>query len=219
MMRPEHQQKLSLSFWFCFSLPQLRDLFLLNSSSLHKFFNTTVIMSHPITPCTFWVTKKFEKNMGEYGDNIKKIATVTTLEEFWAVYSHLKPPSALPNGWDYSFFKNGIRPLWEDEKNKSGGKWIIHLKKGTVCRFWEELLLAIVGGQFDEGFCGTVLSCRQHEDILSVWNENVAAQQTLQMRDTMKRVLRMPSTANCEYKHHDQSIKDRSSFRNVTSVF
>ncbi|KAI9716634.1 MAG: glucose repression mediator protein [Chrysothrix sp. TS-e1954] len=36
-----------------------------------------------------------------------------------------KHPSALPIVSDYHFFKDGIRPVWEDDENKKGGKWII----------------------------------------------------------------------------------------------
>jgi translation initiation factor 4E len=34
--------------------------------------------------------------------------------------------------------------------NLSGGKWIIRLKKGIADRFWEDLVMAILGDQFDE---------------------------------------------------------------------
>lgn len=94
------------------------------------------------------------------------------MESFWTVYSHLKRPSLLPVVSDYHIFKKGIRPVWEDEANKRGGKWIIRLKKGVADRYWEDLLLAIVGDQFAEAgdeVCGTVLSVRSGEDVLSIW--------------------------------------------------
>ena len=62
--------------------------------------------------------------------------------------------------------------MWEDDENKRGGKWIIRLKKGVSDRYWEDLLLAIVGDQFAEAgeeVCGAVLSVRSGEDVLSVW--------------------------------------------------
>lgn len=62
--------------------------------------------------------------------------------------------------------------MWEDEENKRGGKWIVRLKKGVADRYWEDLLLVIVGDQFAEAgeeVCGAVLSVRSGEDVLSVW--------------------------------------------------
>jgi translation initiation factor 4E len=48
------------------------------------------------------------------------------------------------------------------------------LKKGIASRYWEDLLLAMMGEQFDVGdeICGAVISIRQNEDILSLWNKS-----------------------------------------------
>lgn len=50
---------------------------------------------------------------------------------------------------------------------------MIRLRKGIVQRYWEDILLAIIGEQFDVGseICGAVVSIRINEDILSVWNK------------------------------------------------
>jgi hypothetical protein len=81
--------------------------------------------------------------------------------------------------------------VWEDPVNISGGKWIIRLKKGVTDRLWEDLVLAIIGDQFDEcngdtkdlswedsrehgsdwpEICGCTISVRQSEDIVTLWN-------------------------------------------------
>lgn len=108
----------------------------------------------------------------DYEKSTIALAPISTVEGFWTVYSHLKRPSLLPAVSDYHIFKKGIRPVWEDEANKRGGKWIVRLKKGVADRYWEDLLLAIVGDQFAEAgeeVCGAVLSVRSGEDVLSVW--------------------------------------------------
>lgn len=66
------------------------------------------------------------------------------------------------------------RPVWEDPMNKDGGKWIIRLRKGVADRLWEDLILALIGDQFDadDEVCGCVLSVRAQEDIISVWNKD-----------------------------------------------
>jgi translation initiation factor 4E len=105
---------------------------------------------------------------------MKKIADFSTVEGFWGCYCHLARPSTLPNPTDIHLFKEGIRPLWEDAANRNGGKWIIRLKKLVSGRFWENLVIAMIGDQLDYGdtVCGAVLSIRFGEDILSVWNRN-----------------------------------------------
>lgn len=67
----------------------------------------------------------------------------------------------------------------QDSGNRNGGKWIIRLKKVVSGRFWEDLVLAMVGDQLEygENICGAVLSIRFNEDILSVWNSNASDHQ------------------------------------------
>lgn len=50
----------------------------------------------------------------------------------------------------------------QDESNRSGGKWIIRLRKGLASRFWENIILAMLGEQFmvGEEICGAVVSIR-----------------------------------------------------------
>lgn len=120
-----------------------------------------------------WYRPPTSKNT-DYEKSMKPLCKIRTAQEFWRVYSHLKRPSALPSVSDYHFFRDGIRPVWEDSENKKGGKWILRLKKGVADRYWEELLMGMVGDQFAEAgeeVCGAVLSVRGGEDVFSVWTK------------------------------------------------
>jgi translation initiation factor 4E len=111
--------------------------------------------------------------------------------------------------------------MWEDDANKEGGKWIVRLRKGLASRCWENLILAILGEQFmvGEEVCGAVVSIRYQEDIISVWNKTAHDQgTTIRIRDTLRRVLNLPQNTIMEYKTHNDSLRDHSSFRN-TDVF
>jgi translation initiation factor 4E len=125
----------------------------------------------------FWFRPPISKSNGfvEYEKTLHPIAEFETVEDFFTVYQHLKRPSTLPLVSDFHIFKKGIRPVWEDDENRKGGKWIVRLKKGVANRYWEELIFAIVGDQFAEAseeVCGAVLSVRNGEDILSIWTRN-----------------------------------------------
>ena len=65
------------------------------------------------------------------------------VEEFWAVYQYMKRADELPVVTDVHLFKKGIMPVWEDEQNAEGGKWILRLKKGISARMWEELVFLL----------------------------------------------------------------------------
>uniref|UniRef100_A0A8D0UK69 Eukaryotic translation initiation factor 4E family member 2 n=1 Tax=Sus scrofa TaxID=9823 RepID=A0A8D0UK69_PIG len=127
-------------------------------------------------------------------------------------------PGDLTGHSDFHLFKEGIKPMWEDDANKNGGKWIIRLRKGLASRCWENLILAMLGEQFmvGEEICGAVVSVRFQEDIISIWNKTASDQATTaRIRDTLRRVLNLPPNTIMEYKTHTDSIKDNSSFRNT----
>ena len=50
------------------------------------------------------------------------------IENFWGTYNNIVPPSGLDKCANYHIFKEGIFPLWEDEANKQGGKWVLTIK-------------------------------------------------------------------------------------------
>ncbi|KAI5292482.1 hypothetical protein KEM52_006319, partial [Ascosphaera acerosa] len=148
----------------------------------------------------------------DYEKSTVALASVSTVESFWAVYAHLKRPSQLPAISDYHIFRKDIRPVWEDDANKKGGKWIMRLKKGVADRYWEDLLLAIVGDQFGEAgeeICGAVLSVRTGEDVLSVWTR-IDGGRNIKIRETIKRLLAFPADTNIQWKSHDDSIAQRA---------
>ncbi|KAH6916007.1 eukaryotic translation initiation factor 4E member 2 [Coprinopsis sp. MPI-PUGE-AT-0042] len=174
----------------------------------------------------------------DYEEGIKKIAAFSSVESFWSLWTHLSPPSALQPTTDYLLFHSNIRrPVWEDPLNITGGKWIIRLRKGVSDRLWEDLVLAVVGDLFDdcrsssgedggEGgagekekdypeICGCTISVRQSEDIISLWNRvEVNRQGREKIRDTIRKVLNLPPTTIMEYKTNNDSMQDKSSFRN-----
>lgn len=155
-----------------------------------------------------------------YENSIKQICTIKTVEEFWLIYDYLTRPNDLPTTTDYHFFRDGIKPTWEDPGNSRGGKWIVRLPKGLASRYWEEVVLALIGGQFsgvpDGEICGLVISIRYSEDILGIWNRTANDRELIErLRDAIKKVLQLPSFAPMEYKPHQNSIADKSSFRNT----
>lgn len=155
-----------------------------------------------------------------YENSIKTVATIKTVEDFWCIYDFLVRPNDLPTTTDYHFFREGIKPTWEDANNSKGGKWIVRLRKGLASRYWEEILLAIIGGQFpgipDGEICGAVVSIRYSEDIVSVWNRTASDRDiTERLRDCIKKILQLPPHVHMEYKPHQASLQDKSSFRNT----
>mmetsp|Transcript_31942 Transcript_31942/g.74536 ORF Transcript_31942/g.74536 Transcript_31942/m.74536 type:complete len:194 (-) Transcript_31942:336-917(-) len=166
---------------------------------------------------TFSVFRKTGARQEPYEAQMKVIASIGTASEFWGVVCHCVPLSQVHDsiGVDVHLFREGIQPMWEDAANRDGGKWTLRLKKGLAHRYWEELLMAVVGEHFDVGeeLCGCVLSCRHTEDIISVWNKtSLNRANCLRIQQTIRRVLELPLEAHFEYKPHVQALKDMSSY-------
>ena len=68
---------------------------------------------------TLWFYKSSSKS-ANWGDNMKPVFTFQNVEDFWALYNHIVPPSGLGAGCDYNLFRDGIKPMWEDPKNEQG---------------------------------------------------------------------------------------------------
>ncbi|KAF7354822.1 hypothetical protein MSAN_01396600 [Mycena sanguinolenta] len=110
----------------------------------------------------------------DYEAGLTVVGEFSTVEEFCRYFNWLKPPSALERNSNYHLFKSGIKPMWEDEANANGGKWVLTMKNNPALldRCWNWLAMALVGEELEEGLdliCGAVVSLRSKVDRIQVW--------------------------------------------------
>lgn len=74
----------------------------------------------------------------------------------------------MPPGTILHLFVEGVKPMWEDEANKNGGRWQMRFSKGYANKVWEDLILALIGEQFEDEneITGVVLSMRPNGDSI-----------------------------------------------------
>ena len=82
--------------------------------------------------CLWYSRRSPGKQNHNFDQNLKLIGRFGSCEQFWSLYSHLVKPGDLASHSDFHLFKMGIKPMWEDEANKFGGKWIVRLRKGIA---------------------------------------------------------------------------------------
>ena len=83
---------------------------------------------------------KNQKKEMSWEDSLQKIYTIETVEDFWAVINNIVNAQDIPPGSNYYMFKKGIKPAWEDTRNKEGGKWQVITNKshrGLLNKMWE----------------------------------------------------------------------------------
>jgi len=133
------------------------------------------VMKHPLQNAwTLWFFKNDKARSWE--ENQRPIITVTTVEDFWSLYNHIEVASRLPPGSDYSLFKEGIFPDWEDARNAPGGRWMINVDKRQrmecLDTYWLEILFFLIGEHADQHahqVNGAVVNVRTKGDKLAVW--------------------------------------------------
>jgi len=133
-------------------------------------------MKHPLAS-TWTIWYRGNKKERTWDQNYNSIVSVSTVEDFWAVVNYLKLASKLDPGCDYSLFKAGVMPDWEDPANCDGGRWHISStlparESGQLDSWWTELLLILIGeqaGDHSRLVNGAVVNLKSRADKLAVW--------------------------------------------------
>jgi len=175
-------------------------------------------IKHPLQNMwSLWFYKNDRSKSWE--ENLMEITTFDTVEDFWALYNHIEVVSKIPIGCDYALFKHGIKPMWEDSRNKQGGRWLINVNKAQrmtdLNNYWLEILLCMIGEAFDEhsdDICGAVVQIRSKGDKLGLWTADVKHQDAImKIGRTIRERLNLHPRNMIGYEaHSDTQIKTGS---------
>jgi len=146
-----------------------------------------VMTKHPLEHTwTFWYQDSRDSKIS-WEEQVKPVAHVSFIEDFWQVFHHIESVSALQEGQDYSLFKEGICPDWSDFANMRGGRLIVNQNRPEVAHLakeearvrrerleamWMELLLILVGegaGKHAHHVNGVTINIKKKQDRLAVW--------------------------------------------------
>uniref|UniRef100_T1IXQ5 eIF-4F 25 kDa subunit n=1 Tax=Strigamia maritima TaxID=126957 RepID=T1IXQ5_STRMM len=185
-----------------------------------------LLIKHPLqNRWTLWFFKN--DKMKQWEENLQEITSFDTVEDFWALYNHIEVASKLQSGCDYNLFKFGIKPMWEDDRNKQGGRWLINLNKNQrsveLDNFWLETLLCLIGEAFEEQsdeICGAVVNVRPKGDKLAVWTATARKMEpSIKIGRKLKERLNIPSKITIGYQAHiDTMSKSGSTAKTLYTV-
>ena len=140
----------------------------------------------------------------KYESQVKKIADFDTIEEFWAIFQHLRKPDSCRPGIEYFMFKEPIKPMWEDENNKNGGRFSIKLKHGYTTIIWEEMIFALIGGilpkEMKDEINGIVVTSRKEFNTLQIWFKTYEEKIIKDLEQCIRDLLVIPSEVNLDTK-------------------
>ena len=147
---------------------------------------------------------KTKLDKSEYENQIKKIAEFETIEDFWAIFQHLRKPDSCRPGIEFQLFRFGIKPIWEDENNKNGGKATIKLRKDFTTIIWEEMIFSLIGDVLPESIKneinGIVVASRKDFNKLEIWFKNWSIEKNNIIEKHIRDLLQMPPEVTLEFK-------------------
>ncbi|EKG03420.1 eukaryotic translation initiation factor eIF-4E, putative [Trypanosoma cruzi] len=116
---------------------------------------------HPLNSSwTLWYDSLSTYDSERWELSLVEVITVRTVEEFFTMLHYCKPPHVLRVSAQYHFFREGVKPMWEDPSNKAGGKLWISLDDKPVGdvggRKWENANTGgAAGGEKDNASAAT----------------------------------------------------------------
>ncbi|OAG42867.1 hypothetical protein AYO21_02818 [Fonsecaea monophora] len=107
------------------------------------------------------------------------VDSVADIGTFYRIFNNL-PWSQIKQKDSIHIFRSGVQPLWEDEENRRGGRWLIRVRpeEGKDVRCWEEICLLCCGGELQAAIArerdhilGMSFSPRQYFTHISIWTK------------------------------------------------
>lgn len=157
----------------------------------------------------------------DWKENLKNCGTFRTVGEFWRIFNNLKPASMIGLNSNYSCFREGILPAWEDAENINGGKFVLTLPKpkgkqeSKLDELWLYTVLAILGETMDatgDQVNGAVVSLRKSQDRIAIWIKSSDKDVCVSIGEKWKKALDMEKTL-LRYQMHKDSYSSGRSFR------
>ena len=140
----------------------------------------------------------------EYENQVKKIAEFETIEDFWAIFQHLRKPDSCKQGIEFQLFKVPIKPMWEDDGNKNGGRLTLKLRKNYTTIIWEEMILAFIGGIFPEKMKeevnGIVFLSKKEFNALQIWFKTYDKKLNAELEQCIRDLIQIPIEVPLEKK-------------------
>lgn len=146
-------------------------------------------------------------NSADYERRMSKLGSFSSVQMFWRYLTALQ--QLLGRHLEVArcnvrMFKEFIKPVWEDEYNRTGGKWVVFCDRDSILarKVWLEILLAVVGGTFPlaSSVCGCVFSCKRRKVEVQLWVSREFGQHKQDIQSLVRAKIKL------SYQAHFQSV-------------
>lgn len=108
-------------------------------------------------------------------NSYEKIFEFNTIGDFWRLYNNFNSLGGI-NKKNYFLMRKGIKPIWEDERNRNGGTCSIKIPISKSLEMWTELSMYMVGETFYnnkskmDDITGISICPKSIWSIIKIWN-------------------------------------------------
>lgn len=132
----------------------------------------------------------------------KKIYTVDTVEGAIAIAETI--PEVLVKNCMLFLMREGIKPIWEDPKNRQGGCFSYKISNKNVFEVWKDLTYTLMGNSisaqpsFVANVTGITISPKKNFCIIKIWMSSCANQNPAIVTSDVKGL----ASQGCLFKRH-----------------
>ena len=136
-----------------------------------------------------------------------RIYRMTTMEEVIAIMEAI--PTVMIETCMLFLMKEGINPIWEDPKNRTGGCFAYKVAETNVPTVWKELSYIVTGEstsirvpEFNRFVNGITISPKKHFCIIKIWTSTCEAR--FQSPDIISNEVEHIVPKGCLFKKHSE---------------
>lgn len=132
----------------------------------------------------------------------KKIYTIDTVEGAIAIAETI--PEVLVKNCMLFLMREGIKPIWEDPKNRQGGCFSYKISNKNVFEVWKDLTYTLMGNSistqpsFVANVTGITISPKKNFCIIKIWMSSCANQNPAIVTTDVKGLV----SQGCLFKRH-----------------
>jgi hypothetical protein len=130
------------------------------------------------------------------------VVTISTIEEAIAVVETL--PAVLIENCMLFLMREGIKPMWEDPKNRAGGCFSYKINNKSVTKVWKDLSYVVIGDtiskqqSFANCVTGITISPKKSFCIVKIWMASCSFQNPELVTNEIKGII----AQGCLFKKH-----------------
>ena len=104
----------------------------------------------------------------------RKIFDIKTVNDFWKFFNNINCIGGI-NNLHFFLMRDGITPIYEDQKNRNGGVWSMLTQPNKSYELWENIAVKMIGETLiNESMTITGLSINLKNGIpvIKIWNND-----------------------------------------------